>query len=157
LLVLCMSLPEYSYIACHFRNIPILHVTSGIFLYFWALSIDVYSKLLENHNVSEAGWASVFRWGDGDTYQWVRSALSKEPNRVGVSLTSAEDPDRPSFRNIVFSSYLELWAMDKLHKSSPCVIPTFGTLQNQQWSPRSETHWQFNWDTNLTGRDTITM
>jgi hypothetical protein len=34
-------------------------------------------------------------------------ALSKEPNRVGVSLPSPEDGNRSRFRNVVFSNYLE--------------------------------------------------
>jgi hypothetical protein len=57
---------------------------------------------------------------------WTRSrppvililALSKGPNRVGVSLPSPEDGDRSSFRNVVFPIYLELWTMGKVHKSS---------------------------------------
>jgi hypothetical protein len=40
-------------------------------------------------------------------------ALSKGPNRVGVSLPSPEDGNRSSFRNVVFSSYLEFGTMDK--------------------------------------------
>jgi hypothetical protein len=43
-------------------------------------------------------------------------ALSKRPNRVGVSLLSPEDGNRPSFRNVVFSSYLEFQTIDKMHK-----------------------------------------
>jgi hypothetical protein len=38
------------------------------------------------------------------TDQWLRLALSKGPNRVGVSLSSPKDGNRPSFRNAVFSS-----------------------------------------------------
>jgi hypothetical protein len=33
--------------------------------------------------------------------------LIEVPNRVGVSLPSPEDGNRSSFRNVVFSSYLE--------------------------------------------------
>jgi hypothetical protein len=33
--------------------------------------------------------------------------LPKEPNKVRVSLSSPEDGNRPIFRNVVFSNYLE--------------------------------------------------
>jgi hypothetical protein len=36
--------------------------------------------------------------------QGLRLALSKGPNRVGVSLPSLEDGNRSGFRNVVFSS-----------------------------------------------------
>jgi hypothetical protein len=39
-----------------------------------------------------------------DRVQWFRLALSKGPNRVGVSLPSPEDGNRSSLRNVVFSS-----------------------------------------------------
>jgi hypothetical protein len=45
-------------------------------------------------------------------------ALSKGPNRVSVSLASLEDGKRSSFRNVVFSTYLEFRTMDKVHKLS---------------------------------------
>jgi hypothetical protein len=49
----------------------------------------------------------------------LRLALSKGPNTVGVSLTSLEDGNESSFRNVVFfSSYLEFEAMDILQKPS---------------------------------------
>jgi hypothetical protein len=50
--------------------------------------------------------------------QWLRLALSKGPNKVDVSLPSPEDRNRPSFRNIVFSTYLEFLTMAKIHKPS---------------------------------------
>jgi hypothetical protein len=37
----------------------------------------------------------------------IRLALSKGPSRVGVSFTSPEDVNRSSFRNDLFSSYLQ--------------------------------------------------
>jgi hypothetical protein len=43
-------------------------------------------------------------------------ALSKGPNSVGVSPQSPEDAKRSSFRNAVFSSYLEFLTTDKVHK-----------------------------------------
>jgi hypothetical protein len=42
------------------------------------------------------------------------SALSKGPNRVGVSLSSPEDEN--SFPNVMFSNYLEFRTMDEVHK-----------------------------------------
>jgi hypothetical protein len=42
--------------------------------------------------------------------------LSKGPNRLGVSLPSPKDVNGPSFRNFVFSSYLEFRTMGKLQK-----------------------------------------
>jgi hypothetical protein len=48
--------------------------------------------------------------------QWLRLALSKGPNRVGVSPPPSEDGNKSSFRNIVFSSYLEFRAMNKSRK-----------------------------------------
>jgi hypothetical protein len=38
------------------------------------------------------------------------------PNRIDVSLPSAEDRYRASFRNVVLSSYLEFRIMDKVYK-----------------------------------------
>jgi hypothetical protein len=40
------------------------------------------------------------------------------PRRLSVSLTSPEDGNRSSFRNVVFYSYLEFFAMDKVQKPS---------------------------------------
>jgi hypothetical protein len=48
----------------------------------------------------------------------LRLALSKGPSIVGVSFPSPEDGNRPSFRSVVFSSYLEFWAKDEVHKTS---------------------------------------
>jgi hypothetical protein len=45
-------------------------------------------------------------------------ALSKEPNRVSVSLHSPEDGNRSSLRNVVLSSLLEFLKMDKVHEPS---------------------------------------
>jgi hypothetical protein len=44
----------------------------------------------------------------------MRLGLSKGPNRVYVSLSSHTDRNRSSFRNVVFSTYLEFWTMDKI-------------------------------------------
>jgi hypothetical protein len=55
-------------------------------------------------------------------YSVLKLARSKGPNRVGVSLPSPEDRNRLSLWNVVFSSYLEFWMMDRAHKASDCVI-----------------------------------
>jgi hypothetical protein len=47
-------------------------------------------------------------------------ALSKGPNRVVVSLRSAEDGNRSSFWNVMVSSYLELRTMDEVQKPGDC-------------------------------------
>jgi hypothetical protein len=48
----------------------------------------------------------------------LRLALSKGLNRVGLFLSSPKDGNRSNFSKAVFSSYLEFWAMDKVHKPS---------------------------------------
>jgi hypothetical protein len=70
------------------------------------------------HNVLETGPVSVLRWrGETPTQlsplervnlslQWLRLALSKRPNWVGVSCPlSPEDGNRSSFQNVMFSSF----------------------------------------------------
>jgi hypothetical protein len=54
----------------------------------------------------------------------VSLAFSKGPNRVGVSIPSSEDGNWSSFRNVVFSSYLEFRTMDNVHKPShsKCIV-----------------------------------
>jgi hypothetical protein len=53
----------------------------------------------------------------------MRVAISKGPNRVGVSLPSPEDGNRSSFRNVVFSSYLEFRTMSKVQEpSKSCLL-----------------------------------
>jgi hypothetical protein len=54
--------------------------------------------------------------------QWLRLAPFKGPNRVDVSLPSPEDGNRSSFWSVVFSSYLEFWAKEKVQKPSNSVI-----------------------------------
>jgi hypothetical protein len=54
--------------------------------------------------------------------QWLRLALSKGPNRVGVSFPSPEDGNRSRFRNFLFSSCLQFRTMNKFHKPSYSVI-----------------------------------
>jgi hypothetical protein len=43
--------------------------------------------------------------------------LSKGP-KVGISLPSPEDGNRPGFRNVMFSSYFEFWMTGKVQKPS---------------------------------------
>jgi hypothetical protein len=52
--------------------------------------------------------------------EWLRWAVSKVPNRVGVSLSSPEDGNRSSFRNVVFK-YLEFRTIDK-SAENPAVL-----------------------------------
>jgi hypothetical protein len=79
-------------------------------------------QITRKHDVSETGSVSVFRWGRETptllVIQWLRLALSKEPNRVCVYLLSHEDGNWSSFRNVVFSSYLEFRTMDEVQKPS---------------------------------------
>jgi hypothetical protein len=51
----------------------------------------------------------------------VRLVLSKGPNRVGVSLPLPEIENIRSFRNVVFSRYLELRTFDKVYKGT-CAV-----------------------------------
>jgi hypothetical protein len=53
------------------------------------------------------------------------SSLSKGPSRIGVS-PSPEDENRSSFRNVVFSAFLEYWNMDQVQKpiNSECYTPS---------------------------------
>jgi hypothetical protein len=59
---------------------------------FWIMSFAQYSK---EHNVSEAGSVSIFRW-------WVVATYSNWRRRAGVSHTSPEYGNRSSFRNVLF-------------------------------------------------------
>jgi hypothetical protein len=45
-------------------------------------------------------------------------ALYKGPNRVGVTICSPEDGNRPTFLYVLFSSYLEFRTVDKAQKLS---------------------------------------
>jgi hypothetical protein len=68
--------------------------------------------------------------------QWLGLALSKRPNRVGVSLPSPEDGNRSSFRNIFL--YLEFWTMDKVQKPSSEPFRFYDC-----WCPLETVHIQF--------------
>jgi hypothetical protein len=54
--------------------------------------------------------------------QLLRLALSKGPSRVDVCLPLREDENRSSYRNVMFSTHLELLTMDKVHKPTDSVI-----------------------------------
>jgi hypothetical protein len=61
--------------------------------------------------------------------QWLRLALSKGPNWLGVLPPPwPEDGNRFSFRNVVFFNFLEYWTMDKVQKlsNSECYTPSSG-------------------------------
>jgi hypothetical protein len=61
----------------------------------------------------------------GPVIQWLRLDLTKGTNRVGVS-PWPENRNRSSFRNVIFSSYLEYRTMDRVHKPSvsECYAPS---------------------------------
>jgi hypothetical protein len=50
--------------------------------------------------------------------QSLRLSLSKGPNRVGLVFPPPEDGNRSNFGNVVFSSYLEFWKLDKVQNPS---------------------------------------
>jgi hypothetical protein len=80
---------------------------------------------IRKHDVAGTESVSVCRRNEGGTLldplvTWpeLRLALSKEPNRRGISFHSPEDKNMCSFRNIVFSRYSEFRTMNKVQKSS---------------------------------------
>jgi hypothetical protein len=80
-------------------------------------------KITRKHKISESRSVSVFMGSDTDTYSvgslldWRWSlTLSKGPNRLVVSLPLPEYENRSSFWNVVSSSCLEFWTMEKIHK-----------------------------------------
>jgi hypothetical protein len=58
----------------------------------------------------------------------LKLAISKGPNRVRVSLTSTEDGNSYSFRNVVFCSYLEIQTTNKFR--NPVVMNVIHHCQN---------------------------
>jgi hypothetical protein len=50
--------------------------------------------------------------------QSLRSVLSKRPKPVRVSFSSPEDEEIFSFRNVIFSSYIDLRKMEEVPKPS---------------------------------------
>jgi hypothetical protein len=79
------------------------------------------------HNILETGYVSVFRWGEvketptlfgpletANLNHW--TALSKGPNRVGVSSPHLKTETDPGSLNVLLSRYLEFRTVDKFHK-----------------------------------------
>jgi hypothetical protein len=62
--------------------------------------------------------ANLNHWTGLDWITELRLALSKGPNRVCVFLPKPEDENRPGFRNVVFSNYLESQMTDEAHTPS---------------------------------------
>jgi hypothetical protein len=85
---------------------------AGLYQIIW------YFKELENTTFWKLD-VSVLRWGreTPTLVQWLRLALSKEPNTVVVS-PSSEDGNNSSFWNVVFSSFSKYWTMDEVWKLS---------------------------------------
>jgi hypothetical protein len=56
----------------------------------------------------------------------LRLAISEGPYKIGVSIPSPEHPNRTSFGNVVFSSYLEFGMIGKVPKpsDSECYAPS---------------------------------
>jgi hypothetical protein len=75
---------------------------------YWVFGLFPSSGILENTFRKLDLFPSSGEEGGEDTYsagpQWLRLALSKGPNLVGVFTTAfIEDGNRSSFRNVVFS------------------------------------------------------
>jgi hypothetical protein len=70
---------------------------------YWVFLLCPTSGILEirKHSVSETGSVSFLR----SLVQWLRLALSKGPNWVGVFPPSPADGNRSNFRNVVFCSF----------------------------------------------------
>jgi hypothetical protein len=98
---------------------------------FWTLSIVWYSKKLENTTFRKLDLFPSSGQGEGGWFlvswvQWLRLALSKGPNWLGVLPPWPEDGNRSSFRKVVFSNFLEYQTMDKVQKpiNSECYTPS---------------------------------
>jgi hypothetical protein len=76
---------------------------------YCVLGLCPLSGILETrkHNVLETGSVSVLRWRGETPTQWLRLALSKGPNRVGVSLHLRTETDPVSETSYFSSNYLE--------------------------------------------------
>jgi hypothetical protein len=73
---------------------------------YWDFGLAPASGILKpkKKKISETGSASIFRWWEGDLLCWDSSFYGH--NRVAVFLSSPEDGNRPSFRNVVFSRFI---------------------------------------------------
>jgi hypothetical protein len=76
-------------------------------------------KITREHSVVDLFPSSSARRDSRTLTQWLTLVLSKGPNREVVSPLSPEDGNRFSFRNVLFSIYLEFWMMGKAHKRPP--------------------------------------
>jgi hypothetical protein len=139
LLTQFVKLFNSNYFTCYFISYSIIYAQSEGFLR-WCTTLRITGfvgyVLVRNSKYKKTqtfrNWISILPPGEGrETHtllghikraqinQWTwRLALSKGHNRVGVSLPSPEDGNRSSFRNVVFSSYLEFWTMHKAQKPS---------------------------------------
>jgi hypothetical protein len=88
---------------------------------FWTLSIVQYSKKFKNTTFRKL---DLFPSpGQGGKTPCQLGPLEKltsitGPNWLGVFPPWPEDGNRSSFRNVVFSNFLEYWTMDKVKKLS---------------------------------------
>jgi hypothetical protein len=88
---------------------------------FGTMPIVRNSIELENITFRKLDMFPSLEYARGHLLCWVqllRLALSKGPNRVSFFLSSPEDGNRSSLRNIVFSGSLEFRTMDKVPKPS---------------------------------------
>jgi hypothetical protein len=69
--------------------------------------------MTRKHSVSETGYISVFRQGEGETCT-VGSFRKLKPQ----SLETQHFRNRSVFQNVVISNYLEFWMMARVHKPS---------------------------------------
>jgi hypothetical protein len=87
----------YIYMSCNKSVHSKPFLWNSELLGFWNLSIVWYSKkTLEYRTMDEV---------QKPQFQWLRLALSKGPNWVGVFPPSPENGNRFGFRNVVFSSF----------------------------------------------------
>jgi hypothetical protein len=78
-----------------------------------------------------------------EVVQWLRLALSKGPNWVGVfSTLSPEDGNRSSFRNVVFSSLWNTgrWKSPKKNSNPVCYTPSSEPFRIYQHRPCINIH-----------------
>jgi hypothetical protein len=100
---------------------------------YWVLGLPSSSGILwtRKHDVSETGSVSVLKWEP--VIRWLRLALSKGPNRVGVPPLT-EDGNRSSFWNLMFPSFKNTrrWTRSKTPSNS------------EQWKSNDKitSHWR---------------
>jgi hypothetical protein len=93
---------------------------------FQVIEVIVIVSYSQNHWVSGLFPTSGIL---NDYVHWLKLALSKGPNRVGVSIPSPEDGNI-QFPNRCIFSYLEFRTMDKVQKcSTGCYTPSSGPFR----------------------------